>query len=156
MWSFGLIAFSCIVASFYLAWRDEYRTTVAVPWMAALEENRALQRQVREFIRIAPPTNAETERARPVTDVRAAVLAITVHLLSDSWLTQLPHFEAEGRKVRARCLQFQNQLSALRLPGIPFLKPEVMSLTAAEIGDCLEDNRVFLEKRVTNILAGRV
>jgi hypothetical protein len=155
LWAFGLIGFCCIVAAFYLSWRDEYRVALALPWKAALDENRELERRVRELMRARSTTSAERERAQMVTELRESALAIPVHLLSDNWLTQLPHFEAEGRKVRSQCLQFQRQLAALPASDAPFLRPGMQSYTVGQVSDCLEDNRLFLENRIADVLAGR-
>ena len=44
---------------------------------------------------------------------------------------------------------------ALPAPGAPFLRSGVMGMSAGQVGDCLEDDRLFLEKGISEILAGR-
>jgi hypothetical protein len=153
LWAFGVIAFGCVVMAFYLAWRDEYRARLAVPWHAAFEENRELERLVREFIRTWPETRTEMSEGDRADALRKSIGG-TIHLLSDNWLTQIPHPESDGRKTRTRCLLFRKQLERLPAPDAPFLGSGVMSMTPAHVGDCLEDNRVFLEKRISGILSG--
>jgi hypothetical protein len=148
LWSFGLIGFGCIVAAFYLAWRDEHRALVAASWRAALEENEERRRDMREFVRIWPEERKESSGAT------VAGVGGKVHLFSENWMTQTQYPEAEGRKMRLRCMRFQLQLEKLQPSDAPFAKPDVAGLTPDQMCERLEDNRAFLQVGIDGILRG--